>query len=848
MSDVEVSKQYDGTADVKCNASVSGTIPGTDAMVTTTVTYDNANAGTDKTITAHYSVATPNYYLTTESEVISTTGEITPITLTVSETSVDNKTFDGTTTATVSNVGILTGVLASDNVTIASATANFSDKNAGNDKLVTVTYTLSGDQAVNYILPDQTLTASITPLSLTVSDVTIDAQKVYDGTTTANVSNVGNLSNVTSAMNVQISSATAQFADKNVGTAKPVTVKFSISGDDAANCVIPDMLLTADITPLNINATGAQAHSKKFDGTTTATLSNYGSLVGVIYGDNVTIDQDNTIANFADAKPGSDKVVNITYALAGSDADNYNVAPLTLNNGIIKALKRDASDYSFSTDTDLTYDGDPKPATITGDGSITIYYSSDNGVTWTTDEPVNAGHYNVKIHVDATDEYEAADLTDDSWNYDITKAEQSAPTLTAQATSKPSADDGKIIGLTTDMEIRYEGQTSYQKVTNPDMLFAAGNYCVRYSETDNYLASSEIQVVINKGDKLNRDLNDYTVTLPEYLGYNGNAKEVTVTGPGDITVYYKAAGGEWTTTQPVDKGVYHVRFTVDEDYDYNPADFTDGAWSFTISREPIQIENFIVTAHGYCPGADGIVKFTIVTGSPIEFRVAIVDTTTAVTSYISEAEYHELDSDTEFTFTVPQATEGKRKLLIQFRESDGLASEVYSVEVNINLSDQYLRDIWYDVVSIVNKIDLNNPDNLTPRFQAYKWYRNDEELVGQTKPYVQQVGGLEGTYYAMVTTTDSLGAETLYTCPKTWEANNKALTLRVYPNPVITIANVELSQNDGNDHSLTVVDNKGIILYRGTFNGATTTFDMSSYEAGSYVIVVDNLKAIVVKK
>ena len=197
---------------------------------------------------------------------------------------------------------------------------------------------------------------------------------------------------------------------------------------------------------------------------------------------------------------------------------------------------------------------------------------------------------------------------------------------------------------------------------------------------------------------------------------------------------------------------------------------------------------------------------------------------------------------------MPNATEGKRTLQVQFRESDGLASEVYSLEINVNLTNEYLTDIWYDVVSIINKVDLNTPDDLTPRFQAYKWYRDGEELAGQTKPYVQQIGGLQGTYYAQVTTTDALGAEVLYTCPKTWDGDNKSLTLRVYPNPVVTIANVELSQNDGNDHDISIVDNKGLTLYRGTFNGATTSVNMSSYEAGYYIIIVDNLKANVVKK
>ncbi len=847
VSNVTTTKQYDGNTNTTFDNSVEGVIEGTDPQYEVNVTFDNANVGTGKTITATYSVANTNYVLTTNSEVVTTSGEITPIALTVSGTVVDNKVFDGNVSAIVSSIGTLNGVILDQDVTIANAEATFADKNVGSSKPVTVKFTLSGADAANYTIDDVTLSADITTLTLTVSGAAVDS-KVYDATTAAVISNAGALSGASADIDVQVAAAVASFADKNVGVAKPVTVKFTLSGADAANCSVADATLSADITPKALTVSGAISSPKKFDNTTAAKLAYYGSLIGVIYEDDVTIDTVATVATFADAQPGTGKVVNVVFALTGADAANYTVEDATLTDGVITALKRDKSMYNFFAPANTIYDGTPKVAVVTGPGQITLFYSSDNGVTWSTEAPVDVDHYIVKINVAADEEYEAAEITDDSWFFDVTKGLQDAPVLTGKPTSRPSADDGQIIGLTTDMEIRLDGQSTYQKVTNTEVLFAAGTYYVRYVETDNYLASNETVVTIDKGAKLNRVIEDYTVTLPEYLGYNGNPKEATVEGPGVITVYYKQAGGTWTTTKPVDMGTYFVKFTVDEDIDYNFAEFADGAWTFTITREPLVIDGFVLTAHGYCPGSEGVVKFNIVTGDPVEFRIAVIDTTAAVNYPISESEYQELTSDSEFTFTMPEATAGKRTLQVQFRESDGLASEVYSLEINVNLTNEYLTDIWYDVVSIINKVDLNTPDDLTPRFQAYKWYRDNEELAGQTKPYVQQIGGLQGTYYAQVTTTDALGAEVLYTCPKTWDGDNKSLTLRVYPNPVVTIANVELSQNDGNDHDISIVDNKGLTLYRGTFNGATTTVNMSSYEAGYYIIIVDNLKANVVKK
>ncbi len=847
VSNVTTTKQYDGNNATTFDSSVEGVIEGTDPLYEVNVNFDDANVGTGKTITATYSVANTNYVLTTNSEVVTTSGEITPIALTVNGTIVDNKVFDGNVSANVSTIGTLNGVILGQDVTIATAEASFADKNVGSSKPVTVKFTLAGADAANYSIDDVTLSADITTLALTVSGAAVDS-KVYDATTAATISNVGTLNGVTADMDVQVAAAVASFADKNVGLAKPVTVTFTLSGADAANCSVADATLSADITPKALTVSGAISSSKKFDNTTMAKLAYYGSLIGVIYEDDVTIDTVATVATFTDALPGSGKVVNVVFALTGADAANYTVENVTLTDGVIIALERDKSMYDFFAPANTVYDGTPKVAVVTGPGQITLFYSSDNGVTWSTDAPVDVDHYIVKINVAADEEYEAAEITDDSWIFDVTKGQQDAPALAGKPTSRPSADDGQIIGLTTDMEIRLDGQSTYQKVTNTELLFAAGTYHVRYVETDNYYASKETDVTIKPGDKLDRVIEDYTVTLPEYLGYNGKPKEATVEGPGVITVYYKQAGGTWTTSKPVDMGTYFVKFTVDEDIDYNSAEFVDGAWTFTITREPLVIDGFVLTANGYCPGSEGVVKFNIVTGDPVEVRFAVIDTTAAVNSPITESEYQELTSDSEFTFTMPKATEGKRTLQVQFRESDGLTSEVYSLKINVNLTNEYLTDIWYDVVSIINKVDLNKPEDLTPRFQAYKWYRDGEELAGQTKPYVQQVGGLQGTYYAQVTTTDALGAETLYTCPKTWDSGNKSLTLRVYPNPVITIANVELSQNDGNDHDISIVDNKGLTLYRGTFNGATTSVNMSSYEAGYYIIIVDNLKANVVKK
>ncbi|MDP1334927.1 YDG domain-containing protein, partial [Klebsiella pneumoniae] len=75
-----------------------------------------------------------------------------------------------------------------DVLTVATATGNFSDKNAGNGKTVNITgLSLGGADAGNYLLPTgaTTTTANITPATISAITGITAANKVYDATTAA---------------------------------------------------------------------------------------------------------------------------------------------------------------------------------------------------------------------------------------------------------------------------------------------------------------------------------------------------------------------------------------------------------------------------------------------------------------------------------------------------------------------------------------------------------------------------------------------------------------------------------------------------------------------------------------
>jgi trimeric autotransporter adhesin len=106
---------------------------------------------------------------------------VTPITLTVSGITANNKTYDGTTAATLNtSSATLNGVLPRDTVTLdtSGAVVTFSSPDVGTNIPVSVTgLTISGSAAGDYVLTQPTgLTADITaaPLTLTADNQTID--------------------------------------------------------------------------------------------------------------------------------------------------------------------------------------------------------------------------------------------------------------------------------------------------------------------------------------------------------------------------------------------------------------------------------------------------------------------------------------------------------------------------------------------------------------------------------------------------------------------------------------------------------------------------------------------------
>ncbi len=153
-------KVYDATATASLSGGALAGVLGGDTVTLNSGSASGAfadkNVGTDKAVTASgYTLSGTDVGNYTLIQPTGLTADITPAMLTAGLTGNVDKTFDGTTAATLAADNyLLPGVLGNDTVTLNNATTgSYDDANLGTGKTVTVTgLELAGADAGNYLL------------------------------------------------------------------------------------------------------------------------------------------------------------------------------------------------------------------------------------------------------------------------------------------------------------------------------------------------------------------------------------------------------------------------------------------------------------------------------------------------------------------------------------------------------------------------------------------------------------------------------------------------------------------------------------------------------------------------
>ncbi|MDR3705825.1 MAG: YDG domain-containing protein, partial [Paludibacteraceae bacterium] len=290
---------------------------------------------------------------------------------------------------------------------------------------------------------------------------------------------------------------------------------------------------------------------------------------------------------------------------------------------------------------------------------------------------------------------------------------------------------------------------------------------------------------------------NYTVLQPTGLSANITAVPLTITDP-TITLSKLYDG---TTTAAVTAGtlsgvlsadVANVTLTATGRYDnanvgtgktitvsYSLSGSAAGNYiapiDFVVTNGVITdniILSQLVTLSASCEGSDMDLSYNVLKGVPTQYKLSFNDTAHA--AGIQDIAYTNLASSATsgtITFAIPSGTaDGTYQGTLVVRNTSGTESSSYSFNFTVNVSSDYIVQMYSDVVT------CNNNSN---RFTAYQWYKDGVAISGATKQFYYQNDGLNGSYSIRLTTTDG---QILYTCPKALTSTSFK-SASVYPNP-----------------------------------------------------------------
>jgi uncharacterized protein (TIGR02597 family) len=323
-------------------------------------TFDNKQVGNGKPVTISGFVLSGadahNYTLTPPA----TTANITPKQLTLPALDVANKVYDGTTSATALSFGSLSGILASDSVSLDTngATVVFATAQAGDDKTVNVSgLTLSGADAANYSIGVQSAIADIAPKALTIT--ANNAGKTYGQTVTFAgtefTTGAGELVGGDTVTSVALTSTGAATTATTAGSPYAITPSAAV-GTGLGNYQIVYQNGTLTVNPKALNITANDA-SKTYGQTKTFTGAEFTTGVGeLINGDIVTSVTMTSVGAAptapANAGAGTTSVGGAAYAITpsaavGAGLGNYQIiyhdGTLTVNPAALSVSADDKS-------------------------------------------------------------------------------------------------------------------------------------------------------------------------------------------------------------------------------------------------------------------------------------------------------------------------------------------------------------------------------------------------------------------------------------------------------------------------------------------------------------------------
>ena len=367
-------------------------------------------------------------------------------TITVSGITANGKTYDGTTAAEIVTSGAdLEGNVEGDDLTI-TATGAFADANAGENKSVTGTFELTGADAANYTLADNTFSTT----------ATIAAKKV---------DLVWSSTGVTYTYNGDVQSVTATYTDVTGATQNAVIsfgdgITFKNAGDYTATAAAvanyefnnATQNLNIGKATISVNDITAAITEQTYDGDTAVDAATL-TVAGVGTDGTLTVNFTSGAFNSANVK----EVATATFSGLSLANSNYQLSADTIT--VSAAGKITAKDVTLAWEKADSY-------TYTGadqSGTVKAYYTDVDGEKQYVDVTINQTFLNAGDYT-ASAEASAADS-----NYNWSASSLDLTIAKAKITVSGISANGKVYDGTTAAEIVTSGADLAGKVDGEDL-------------------------------------------------------------------------------------------------------------------------------------------------------------------------------------------------------------------------------------------------------------------------------------------------------------------------------------------------------------------------------------------
>ena len=615
-------------------------------------------------------------------------------------------------------------------------------------------------------------------------------------------------------------------------------------------------------TMLTVSGT-QMSSSKVYDGTTIATVIP-GTITGILGNDTVTIAT--ATANYNTPVVGTNKRVCISYTLSGPQASNYVVKDDTLYADIVTrqlgilGVEIAPKVYDHNIGANLSSMGHLTNLIASDSGSVSVniscsYLTCDAGLQ----VPV-AMQYS--INGPAANNY-IAPIADTLYGIIHPRAvyasgveAQSSKVYDGTAsffvTNHGVIDSGNVLNGDTVFHTTYVYANSSNQTNGFNTLLNI-SFLTSGPQGSNYVVYDTIDQLWGMISKLDVEIESPIIKfVKEYDGNN----IVTVLQPAVGLNFIEGDTLELFTFATYDNAQVGYDKPITIHYDLQgaratnykvPADtvYTTGGAIImptvldTVNGQPV---NALVS--GFCQGDSVRLQYKLRTGHPTAYQVTF--NADALAQGFQNTNWTPCTpADSIISFVVPANCQGGHyQASITFVNLASVLSDEFTAPFTVNLSNQYLVQVFDDVLSIDNSGRLDNQPN---RFRSFKWYHNNE-LINESKPYHQEMGGLTGTYYVLV----NAGSEDEnVVCPwneSQYIATTPSQVVHVNPSPVVNQALVKLQgQFENETHLLRVFNSYGNQVHSTTFTGRAFTLDMSTLPQGTYLINVDGATAKTIK-